>query len=53
MRSAHKSADAIGRTDATFDLSMRVINRGAVCEAGDAIVTVKFVTTLPKATKLP
>jgi predicted secreted Zn-dependent protease len=47
----HQSSGAIGRTDATFDFSVTVSNRGATCEPAGVLIAVKFVTTLPKATE--
>jgi predicted secreted Zn-dependent protease len=48
----HSSAGAsIASIDANFDLSLAVENRGRQCVARDAIVSAKFVITLPQASE--
>lgn len=43
------SGAAIANITATFDLSMAVAYQGRQCDATDAIVSIKFVITLPRA----
>jgi predicted secreted Zn-dependent protease len=45
------SGAAIANIVATFDLSLAVVYQGWQCDATDAIVTAKFVITLPKASE--
>jgi predicted secreted Zn-dependent protease len=48
---SHRDTGALGRTEASFDLELMAALEGKTCRATDAMISAKFVITLPKASE--